>query len=68
MLLDSEAERERNSQVSSVRKYARDRAVSEEFAVAVYERVLQDLSGRARVRRYLGILAEKHAKEAVLQV
>lgn len=67
MLLENEVERERTSQVNSVRQYARERAVSEEFAVAVYEREWRRLFEHARVRRYVGILAEKRAKEAVLQ-
>lgn len=67
MLLDTEIERERTSQVNSVRKFARDRAVSEEFAVAVYEREWQRLREHARVHRYVGILAEKRAKEAVMR-
>ena len=65
MLLDHQTERERSSQVNSVRKFARDRAVSEEFAVAVYEREWHRLTEGARLHRFVGILAEKRAKDAV---
>jgi Protein of unknown function (DUF3562) len=65
MLLDHQIERERASQVKSVRKFARDRKVPEDFAVAVYEREWRQLHDAARVHRFVGVLAEKHAKEAV---
>jgi Protein of unknown function (DUF3562) len=65
MNLDNQLERERTSQVNSVRKFARDRAVPEEFAIAVYEWEWQRLYETARVRRFVGILAEKRAKDAV---
>jgi hypothetical protein len=65
MLPDHQIERERASQVKSVRKFARDRKVPEDFAISVYEQEWQRLSERARVRRYVGIIAEKHAKDAV---
>jgi hypothetical protein len=65
MPTDFQIERERASQVHSVRKFARDRSVPEDFAIAVYEREWQRLNERARVRRYVGVLAEKRAKDAV---
>jgi hypothetical protein len=58
-------ERERVSQLNSVRRFARDCAVPEEFAVAVYEREWQRLHESARVRRFVGVLAEKHTKDAM---
>jgi hypothetical protein len=65
MILDNQLERERASQVNSVRKFARDRAVPEEFAIAIYEWEWQRLYEAARVRKFVGILAEKRAKDAV---
>ena len=65
MLADIQIEREQVSQVNSVRKFARDRAVPEEFAVEVYEREWHRLHEHARVHRFVGVLAEKHAKDAV---
>jgi len=65
MLADIQTERERTSQLHSLRKFARDRAVPEEFAIAVYEREWQHLHEHARVHRYVGVLAEKRARNAV---
>jgi hypothetical protein len=65
MPTDFKIERERASQVNSVRKFARDRAVPEDFAIAVYEREWRRLNEHARVRRFVGVLAEKRAKDAV---
>jgi hypothetical protein len=48
-----------------VRKFARDRAVPEDFAIAVYEREWRRLHENARVHRFVGVLAEKRAKDAV---
>jgi hypothetical protein len=65
MLADFHVERERVSEVNRVRKFARDRAVPEDFAVEVYEREWHRLHERARVHRFVGVLAEKRAKDAV---
>jgi hypothetical protein len=65
MVADLQLERERISQLNSVRRAARDCAVPEDFAVAVYEREWQRLHDGARVLRFVGVLAEKHAKDAM---
>jgi hypothetical protein len=65
MTRDHQLERERTSQLNSVRRVARDYAVPEDFAVALYEREWQRLHGSARVLRFVGVLAEKHAKDAM---
>ena len=65
MPTDFQSERERTSQVHSVRKFARDRAVPEDFAIAVYEREWRRLHENARVHRFVGVLAEKRAKDAI---
>jgi hypothetical protein len=62
---DFQVERERTSQVHSVRKFARDRAVPEEFAVEAYEREWHRLHEHARVHKFVGVLAEKRAKDAI---
>jgi hypothetical protein len=48
-----------------VRKFARDRAVPEEFAVEAYEREWHRLHEHARVHKFVGVLAEKRAKDAI---
>ena len=58
-------ERERNSQLNNMRRFARDCAVAEEWAVAVFEREWQRLCENARVLQFVGVLAERRAKEAV---
>jgi hypothetical protein len=65
MLADRQLERERTSQLNSVRRFARDCAVPEEVAVAVYEQEWQRLHERASVLRFVGVLAEKHTKDAM---
>lgn len=56
---------EQVSQLNGLRKFARDHAVSEDVAIAVYERELSRLREGARVERFVGICAEKHAKDAI---
>ena len=56
---------EQLAQLNGLRKFARDHAVSEDVAIAVYERELSRLREGARVERFVGICAEKRAKDAI---
>jgi hypothetical protein len=49
----------------AVRDFARAHRIAEDSAVAIYEREWHRLGERAKVRRYIGILAEKRAKQAL---
>jgi hypothetical protein len=56
---------EEAAQLIGLREFARALAVPEELAIAVYERELLRLREGARVERFVGILAEKRAKDAL---
>jgi hypothetical protein len=49
----------------SLRAYARGKGIPEDVAVKVYEEEVQRLSKTARVKRFLSVLAEKHAKDVL---
>ena len=49
----------------AVRDFARVHKIAEDSAVAIYEREWHRLGERAKVTRYIGILAEKRAKQAL---
>jgi hypothetical protein len=53
------------SHLSALRTLARSMAVSETVAVDLYERELHHLRDGARVDRFVSILAEKRAKDAL---
>ncbi|MBV8032121.1 MAG: hypothetical protein JO035_11485 [Betaproteobacteria bacterium] len=46
----------------AVRGFARRRGISESEAVAVFEREFERLDLKAKVHRYVPLLAEKHAR------
>jgi hypothetical protein len=48
-----------------LRSYARERGIQEGLAVRIYEEEFERLSRKARVRKFLPLLAEKHAKETL---
>jgi len=50
---------------SALRALARKLGVSEEIAISVYEEQVQRLCNGARVEGYIGIRAEKHARETL---
>jgi len=52
-------------QLNSLRNFARERAISEEVVISAYERELYRLRDGAHVEQFLGIRAEKHAKDAL---
>ncbi|MBI3044527.1 MAG: DUF3562 domain-containing protein [Betaproteobacteria bacterium] len=56
---------EQAAQLNSLRKFARDLAVSEELVIEVYERELLRLREGARVQRFVCVLAEKRAKHVL---
>jgi hypothetical protein len=49
----------------AVREFARSRSIAEDAALAVYEREWRRLGERAKVKRFVGILAEKRAKQTI---
>lgn len=51
--------------LNGLRKFARDRAVPEELAIAVYEREVLRLREGARVEQFVCVIAEKRAKGAL---
>jgi hypothetical protein len=53
------------AQIVAVRRFARDLGVHEESAVAVFEAQVRSLQSQARVTRYIAVLAEKRAKDAL---
>ena len=48
-----------------LRSYARERGIQEGLAETIYEEEFERLSKEARVRKFLPLLAEKHAKETL---
>ena len=57
--------RQAQPDVSALRALARKLGVSEEIAVSVYEEQVERLCNGARVEGYIGIRAEKHARETL---
>ena len=51
--------------LDALRKLARRKHISEEVVVAVFETERHDLTGRAKVRNFVNILAEKRARRAL---
>lgn len=49
----------------AMRDFARAHRIAEDSAVAIYEREWHRLGERAKVRQFIGILAEKRAKQAI---
>ena len=45
--------------------YARGIGIAEEIAIEIYEAECERLSAAATIKRYIGVIAEKHAKEAL---
>jgi hypothetical protein len=59
---------EHSAHLDSMRKFARGREVAEASAVAAYERERHELAARAKLHRFVGILAEKRAKDAITKI
>ena len=57
--------REPSAHVEALRRFARRRGIAEESAVETYERERGRLAREAKVERYVGVLAEKRAKQAL---
>ena len=49
--------------LNPMRSFARGIGVSEDVAIEVFEAEYQRLSVGARIRRYIGVIAEKRAKD-----
>ena len=47
----------------AVRSFARRRGKEETVAVQIYEEEITDLDRRARVKKFVPLLAEKHTKD-----
>jgi hypothetical protein len=56
----------RKADLAGLRKLARSLAVSEEVAVAIYERELVRLREGARIEQYVSLFAERNAKKILL--
>ena len=52
--------------VNAVRSFARVNGISEDLAVEIYERELAQLGSDAKIERFVAVLAEKHAKDALM--
>ncbi|MBV9190322.1 MAG: DUF3562 domain-containing protein [Betaproteobacteria bacterium] len=60
-----------SSQSSSLRAlhaFARRHGIEDEVVVAVFEREFKRLDDRARVHRYVPLLAEKHTREVLIAI
>jgi len=55
--------RQQAANLGNLRKLARSLEISEEIAVAIYEREVARLKDGARVERFLSIFAERNAKK-----
>ena len=49
--------------LKSLRTYARAKGLEENVVVGIYEEEFTDLDRRARVKKYVPLLAEKHTKD-----
>ena len=54
--------------LDAMRKFARAREIAEAWALEIYERERSTLSQGAKVKRFVGILAEKRAKAALVRL
>jgi hypothetical protein len=63
-----QARLENSAHLDAMRKFARGNETAEASAVEIYERERYALSERARVERFVGILAEKRAKAVILKL
>lgn len=51
--------------LNALRNFARVNGIAEDIAVETYERELQQVGAGARIERFVAIIAEKHAKDAL---
>ena len=65
-MLDS-SRRQHAVQLEALRQYARRKEISEEVVVAAFETERLRLTERAKVKRFVDVLAEKRAKRALEQ-
>ncbi len=63
--MQAEPEFLRSAQIVALRRFARSVGVYEEFAVAIFEEQVRSLEVQARVTRFIGVLAERRAKDAI---
>jgi hypothetical protein len=59
---------ENSAHLDAVRRFARGNEIAEASAVAIYERERHELSARAKLDRFVGILAEKRAKAVIVRM
>ena len=59
---------ENSVHLDAMRKFARGREVAEASAIAIYERERYQLAARAKLDRFVGILAEKRAKAVIVKM
>jgi hypothetical protein len=55
-------------ELERVREFARHAGIEEDKAVLVYETQLERLRVGARIDRYIGVRAEKHAREMLARM
>jgi hypothetical protein len=53
-------------ELERLRELARHAGIEEDEAVVIYEAQLERLRQGARIDRYIGVRAEKHAREVIL--
>jgi hypothetical protein len=56
---------EQTAHLSALRNFARSIALPESLAITLYQQELRDLRDKARVDRFVSVLAEKRAKDAL---
>lgn len=59
---------ENSAHLDAVRRFARGNEVAEASAVAIYERERHELTARAKLDRFVGILAEKRARAVIVRM
>lgn len=62
------AELENSVHLDAVRRFVRGSEIAEASAVAIYERECNELKARAKLDRFVGILAEKRAKAVIVRM
>jgi len=63
-----EKQREQAAHFMGLRSFARNIGIAEEIAVETYQRELDSLTLQAKITRFVGIIAERRTKDALLDL
>jgi hypothetical protein len=63
-----EKQREQAAHFMALRSFARTIGIAEEIAVETYQRELDTLNLHAKITRFVGIIAERRTKDALLDL